>query len=442
MTSEVVVMNRLAVALAADSAVTADGYSKVHNSANKLFMLSECHPVGVMVYNNSSLMTLPWETLIKEFRTELGTTEYDHLEQYGDAFIKFVESKAKEHLKGAQSDFFLDLVDGYFLSIYKEIKGRLDQLQSAFSDSDGDAVSQRGQIYREIIERHAQEWAALPPSPSVPAGAGSQIAGICSAEIASLTTKRFKIPNPQLGHVEVSTLRQLAIDLVEKDEIPLTTLTGVVIAGFGRKDYFPVLQVYEVGDTYGDSLKLKKLEPTHIGNDKSTHVETFADSDTANAFLNGMPTELERKLIEWVYLMQEQLVTFTLEKMRGVSTAKKAELQAELDEVGDALVLELVDKLEDYKNEHYVYQADDAIRNLPKDELAHVAAALVNINLLKKRMSRSLETVGGPIDVAVISKGDGFIWIDRKHYFSASKNPQFLRNRFGSTSNASNGDGQ
>jgi hypothetical protein len=66
--------------------------------------------------------------------------------------------------------------------------------------------------------------------------------------------------------------------------------------------------------------------------------------------------------------------------------------------------------------------------------LAHVAAALVNINLLKKRMSMSLETVGGPIDVAVISKGDGFIWIDRKHYFSASKNPHYLRNRFGGSS--------
>lgn len=442
MTSEVVVMNRLAVALAADSAVTADGYSKVHNSANKLFMLSDCHPVGIMVYNNSSLMTLPWETLIKEFRADLGTKEFDRLEQYGDAFIEFVKTKANEHLKGAQNDFFLDLVDGYFASIYKEIKGRLDQLQSAFSDSDGDVVAQRGQIYREIIERHAAEWAALPASPSILAGAGSQMASVCSAEIAGLTTKRFKIPNPQLGHAEVSALRQLAIDLVEKDEIPQTTLTGVVVAGFGCLDYFPVLQVYEVGDAYGDSIKLKKLEPTHIGNEKSTHVETFADSDTANAFLNGMPTELERQLIEWVYQMQEQLIASALEKMKGASSTKRAELQTELDEIGETLVMELVVKLEEYKDEHYVYQADDAIRNLPKDELAHVAAALVNINLLKKRMSRALETVGGPIDVAVISKGDGFIWIDRKHYFSASKNPQFLRNRFGSTSSASSGDGQ
>src|SRR5437868_4983841 len=67
MTSEVVVMNSLAVALAADSAATVtDGHEdKIYNSANKLFMLSKHQPVGIMVHNNSSLLGIPWETIIK-----------------------------------------------------------------------------------------------------------------------------------------------------------------------------------------------------------------------------------------------------------------------------------------------------------------------------------------------------------------------------------------
>jgi hypothetical protein len=40
------------------------------------------------------------------------------------------------------------------------------------------------------------------------------------------------------------------------------------------------------------------------------------------------------------------------------------------------------------------------------------------------------ENVGGPIDVAVISAGDGFIWIKRKHYFEAERNPHFLANYY------------
>jgi hypothetical protein len=36
------------------------------------------------------------------------------------------------------------------------------------------------------------------------------------------------------------------------------------------------------------------------------------------------------------------------------------------------------------------------------------------------------ESVGGPIDVAVITKHEGLIWINRKHYFDPEKNPRFF----------------
>ena len=55
-----------------------------------------------------------------------------------------------------------------------------------------------------------------------------------------------------------------------------------------------------------------------------------------------------------------------------------------------------------------------------------MAEALVNLTSLKRRVSMEEESVGGPIDVAVISKGDGFIWIKRKHYFDPSFNRDYF----------------
>ncbi len=56
MTSEVVILNRGAVAIAADSAVTLGGPSpKIYNTANKLFALSTIEPVAVMVYGSGIL---------------------------------------------------------------------------------------------------------------------------------------------------------------------------------------------------------------------------------------------------------------------------------------------------------------------------------------------------------------------------------------------------
>jgi hypothetical protein len=63
---------------------------------------------------------------------------------------------------------------------------------------------------------------------------------------------------------------------------------------------------------------------------------------------------------------------------------------------------------------------------LPVDELAALAETFVSIESLKERVTRHTESVSGPIDVAVISKGDGFIWVKRKHYFDPKLNPRFI----------------
>ncbi len=51
MTAEIAIMNKQAIALASDSAVTMSQElgEKIKTSANKLFALSKYHPVGVMV---------------------------------------------------------------------------------------------------------------------------------------------------------------------------------------------------------------------------------------------------------------------------------------------------------------------------------------------------------------------------------------------------------
>ncbi len=51
---------------------------------------------------------------------------------------------------------------------------------------------------------------------------------------------------------------------------------------------------------------------------------------------------------------------------------------------------------------------------LPREELAVAAEALVNLQSLKQRMTMKTESVSGPIDVVMISKGDGLVWVKRK----------------------------
>jgi len=74
----------------------------------------------------------------------------------------------------------------------------------------------------------------------------------------------------------------------------------------------------------------------------------------------------------------------------------------------------------------------DAVSSLSKEDLAEMAESLIYLTYLKRRITFAEESVGGPVDVAIISKGDGFIWIKRKHYFKPELNQFFFDNYFNS----------
>jgi hypothetical protein len=71
-------------------------------------------------------------------------------------------------------------------------------------------------------------------------------------------------------------------------------------------------------------------------------------------------------------------------------------------------------------------EIEDMVEFMPKPEMAKMAEALVELTSIKRRVSRGFETVGGPIDVAVISKAEGFTWVKRKHYFPPEFNARYF----------------
>ncbi|MEM7667404.1 MAG: hypothetical protein AAF250_16255 [Pseudomonadota bacterium] len=78
MTAEIAVINKTAIALAADSKVTLSQRGeeqKIFDAADKLFELSEHNPIGIMFYNNLQFMGVPIDVLVREFRSSLGPVD-------------------------------------------------------------------------------------------------------------------------------------------------------------------------------------------------------------------------------------------------------------------------------------------------------------------------------------------------------------------------------
>ena len=81
MAAEIAILNRTAVALAADSLVTLSGPlgSKTYDSAEKIFAPSRFRPIGLMIYNNAEFTQVPMEVLARKFRS-IVTDEFTNLD--------------------------------------------------------------------------------------------------------------------------------------------------------------------------------------------------------------------------------------------------------------------------------------------------------------------------------------------------------------------------
>jgi hypothetical protein len=124
--------------------------------------------------------------------------------------------------------------------------------------------------------------------------------------------------------------------------------------------------------------------------------------------------------------VESNLKTFDTYAPKGKRANRK--LRDSVAKAANEMFRRINREAENYRSAQFGQPTMDMIAVLPKDELAKLAESLVDLTSLHRRVARDLETVGGPIDVALISKADGFIWVKRKHYFNLEMNRHFELN--------------
>jgi len=425
MTAEIAVMNREAIALASDSAVTMMGEAdqKIFTSANKLFALSKYHPVGIMVYGSATLMAVPWETIIKTYRNGVGRKRYDTLEEHADAFIQFLDNGNPLFPDYVQEDYVRSTIYSYLDFIKKAIK---EKVHSVIDKKGSIAEEMTKQIISETITGQYEDWERAENIPSIPKNYNRNIANKYGDIIDKAIEEIFeKVP---LSKGQLKELRKIAGSLFSKfpENIERENTSGAVIAGFGYKDTFPSLEAFDIEGIANNRLKYNQYTSARIDFETSASIIPFARGEMVATFMEGVdPTyrDVEESYLSEVLRRYAEII---LENIKGGNHRQNRKLKEKLTTMGTGILEDLKKKLEAHRNEIYTSPITRVVSMLPKDELAVMAETLVSLTSFKLKVTMESETVGGPIDVAVISKGDGFIWIKRKHYFQSELNPQFF----------------
>jgi chitinase len=142
--------------------------------------------------------------------------------------------------------------------------------------------------------------------------------------------------------------------------------------------------------------------------------------------MEGIDPEFKNTVEKSTKELFTQMAEIILKEVKGKYPVYGKKLQVKVRTELDKLMPNLYNEWNNTRTEKYSNPVMENVASLPKDELGAMAESLVNLTKFKRRISREKETVGGPIDVAVITKGDGFVWMKRKHYFDAGLNPRFI----------------
>jgi len=157
MTAEIAIMNKIAVALATDSAVTIeqDKGHKIFNTVDKLFTLSKYHPVGIMIYGSANFMEVPWESISKIYRADLGRQKFSTLKEYADNFISFLSNNGTLFPDIEQEKYFTRVIAGYFVDIREEIDGQVKEKIAADRKITEPSIKD---IVEMTIKKHYDIW--------------------------------------------------------------------------------------------------------------------------------------------------------------------------------------------------------------------------------------------------------------------------------------------
>ena len=88
--------------------------------------------------------------------------------------------------------------------------------------------------------------------------------------------------------------------------------------------------------------------------------------------------------------------------------------KTKLNTLFDKANIEIGNKIHEYRSSRHTDPTITTVSYLNKEGLIELAESLVSITSLKRKTSSDLETVGGPVDIAIITKGDGFKWVKSK----------------------------
>ena len=402
----VCIINRNGIALAADSAGTYTGNKMFYNSMNKVFSLSRKYVYGAITYGATTIYNVSIDQVLKEFRTYLDSREHisDFFEilPLFEAFINQNSSYYKFDL--AEANHCNGLIKDLVVDWGNKIKTVATEVDAENKISE--ILNQLETVMRGSLKIDNYDVSAY--IKTTYNDYFNMLIGMIVPELNNFPTQKECFWDYICNYFNLSLTNET------------NNYMGLFFAGYGHCDAFPKFTHIELYRVVGGKIKYRLVENYEESNNHA-QIVPLAQPDViltfckgiSNRFINDIPQKVESIINSKIDALPD---TFTIDQKNALKTS----LSSSKAEIASAINTTI-------QNDN-VKPILDSVQLIPLPEMGFLAESLVNITSLKRTFAidGNQQTVGGPTDVAVMSKGDGFVWIKRKHYFDKQMNPDYI----------------
>jgi hypothetical protein len=198
--------------------------------------------------------------------------------------------------------------------------------------------------------------------------------------------------------------------------------TGLVFAGYGDADIFPSMVLYHSHGLVADKHLGKEVNREAVTHGLPAVLSAFAQTSMHDTFSLGFSNDA---YITMMRAIEDGFRAFGDEVITGAGGDKSqiADYEAVIQKARKSISASIFNDA----REKHALPLRRVLGVLPIDEMVELAETLIHLQSLKEKVTQPTESVGGPVDVAVITRREGLVWIKRKHFFSVDLNPRFLQ---------------
>jgi hypothetical protein len=405
-TAQIVLMNKIGIAIASDSSLTMSrgDNRRTYASAEKIFPLNKNHKIAILHSGTVEFMEHPFEVLLTEWSKSLQRA-FGTVEEYGDSFCNWLAHRQDLFSEDDQLAYFEDLLTGYFLEVRRAILKDLEEGEIASSDWATEETLNRVNNFLDSdieyldslqdLEGLNLKWAE------------SRFQTVQSAITAAIEYVFDDIPRDRESEIRYETI---ARKVLYKRIFSNTYDAKLAFVGFGEHSIYPMHTWIDFQGVVGDKPRFVKDSLT-ITTSFSSSLRTHAQDEAIHTFLRAY----HRSFFNIAKNHQRE----SLQKLKdliaeNLGNSWDSEFNEKIDTFIQERVAEVGEEFERVSSSDFVDPFTTTLSGLPPTSLGKMAENLIELQILRQSSQAIQDTVGGPVDVAVITLDKGFEWFRHK----------------------------